>query len=405
MSLLDEQTTTDAVDTETIEEIDGVEPAARQRSWFRRPVTLAATVIALGGLVVGGTLWSMQRTVTVTVDGQAQQVSTLSDDVAGALDSADLVVGEHDVLAPAATSEITDGSTITLNRGRLVTLTIDGVEQQVWTTARTVDEALALLGRDADEYQLSADRSREIPLDGIVVTAATLHTVTLTDGAAGAQTIETTAGTVAELLAERGLTVGPLDTLSLAVDAPIADGVVLTIGRTFISSVVLSEPVAQPADVTIEDPNLDRGTTAITVTGSAGTAAVTYRVTSVNGVETARVEASRITTLEPVATQISVGTKTTLRWEGTRVFFDDTEFGINWDSLAYCESTNVPTAVNAYPSAGLPTYGLFQFDLPTWQSVGGSGNPIDATPEEQIMRAKLLYQSRGLEPWACRDAA
>jgi hypothetical protein len=48
---------------------------------------------------------------------------------------------------------------------------------------------------------------------------------------------------------------------------------------------------------------------------------------------------------------------------------------------------------------------MFQFDLPTWASVGGSGNPIDASPQEQLMRAKLLYQSRGLEPWACRDAA
>ena len=87
------------------------------------------------------------------------------------------------------------------------------------------------------------------------------------------------------------------------------------------------------------------------------------------------------------------------------MFFDDTEFGVNWDGLANCESTHNPRRVNANPSAGLPTYGLFQFDLPTWASVGGSGNPIDATPEEQIMRAKLLYQMRGLEPWACAYAA
>jgi hypothetical protein len=61
--------------------------------------------------------------------------------------------------------------------------------------------------------------------------------------------------------------------------------------------------------------------------------------------------------------------------------------------------------VNANPSAGYPTYGLFQFDLPTWGTVGGSGNPVDASPQEQLMRAKLLYQQRGLEPWACAYAA
>ena len=92
------------------------------------------------------------------------------------------------------------------------------------------------------------------------------------------------------------------------------------------------------------------------------------------------------------------------RWQGSRVFFHDTEFGVNWDGLAYCESTNNPKAVNN-PAGFLSTYGLFQFDLPTWQSVGGSGNPGDASPEEQLQRAKVLYKQRGLEPWLCGYAA
>ena len=60
-----------------------------------------------------------------------------------------------------------------------------------------------------------------------------------------------------------------------------------------------------------------------------------------------------------------VGTKSTLDVQGGRVFFHDTEFGVNWDGLAYCESTNNPKAVNN-PAGFLSTYGLFQFDLPTW---------------------------------------
>ncbi len=154
-----------------------------------------------------------------------------------------------------------------------------------------------------------------------------------------------------------------------------------------------------------EDPNVDRGTTTVVVQGAPGTSAVTYQVTTVNGAQTARSEVGRTTTVEPVTRQMTVGTRTTLTWVGNQVFFNDTEFGVNWDGLAYCESTHNPQAINGNPSRGLPTYGLFQFDLPTWQSVGGSGNPINASPEEQIMRAKLLFQSRGLEPWACREAA
>lgn len=44
-------------------------------------------------------------------------------------------------------------------------------------------------------------------------------------------------------------------------------------------------------------------------------------------------------------------------------------------------------------------YGAYQFDLPTWRSVGGSGNPAHASPAEQDMRAQMLYDSRGLQPW------
>jgi hypothetical protein len=44
-------------------------------------------------------------------------------------------------------------------------------------------------------------------------------------------------------------------------------------------------------------------------------------------------------------------------------------------------------------------YGAYQFDLQTWQSVGGSGNPAAASPAEQDRRAAMLYAQRGSSPW------
>jgi soluble lytic murein transglycosylase-like protein len=64
------------------------------------------------------------------------------------------------------------------------------------------------------------------------------------------------------------------------------------------------------------------------------------------------------------------------------------------DAIAACESGGDPTAVNP---AGY--YGLFQFDLGTWASVGGSGNPVDASVEEQYYRASVLYARAGSSPW------
>jgi len=68
--------------------------------------------------------------------------------------------------------------------------------------------------------------------------------------------------------------------------------------------------------------------------------------------------------------------------------------GLNWGALASCESGGNPRAVNP---AGY--YGLYQFDLGTWRSVGGSGVPTAASAAEQTYRAKLLYRQRGRSPW------
>lgn len=43
--------------------------------------------------------------------------------------------------------------------------------------------------------------------------------------------------------------------------------------------------------------------------------------------------------------------------------------------------------------------GAYQFDKPTWRSVGGTGDPAAASPAEQDYRALLLLRSRGTRPW------
>jgi len=65
------------------------------------------------------------------------------------------------------------------------------------------------------------------------------------------------------------------------------------------------------------------------------------------------------------------------------------------DSIAACESGGDPNAVD--PSG---TYrGKYQFDLQTWASVGGSGDPAAAPEAEQDYRAALLMSRSGSSPW------
>jgi hypothetical protein len=65
------------------------------------------------------------------------------------------------------------------------------------------------------------------------------------------------------------------------------------------------------------------------------------------------------------------------------------------DAIASCESGGDPTIVDASGTY----YGLYQFDMSTWASVGGKGSPAAASPEEQTYRASLLYSRAGSSPW------
>ena len=68
----------------------------------------------------------------------------------------------------------------------------------------------------------------------------------------------------------------------------------------------------------------------------------------------------------------------------------------SWYQLRMCESGN-----NYSTNTGNGHYGAYQFDLPTWRSVGGAGYPNRAAKGEQDRRALILYRERGWEPWQC----
>jgi hypothetical protein len=65
------------------------------------------------------------------------------------------------------------------------------------------------------------------------------------------------------------------------------------------------------------------------------------------------------------------------------------------EAIAACESGGDPAA-----DTGNGLYGKYQFDLTTWQAVGGTGNPAHASEREQDQRAAVLY-ARGVVAVAC----
>lgn len=66
-----------------------------------------------------------------------------------------------------------------------------------------------------------------------------------------------------------------------------------------------------------------------------------------------------------------------------------------WADLRECEAGHLGYRANT----GNGYFGAYQFDLQTWQGVGGSGYPHEASPAEQDRRALRLYEMRGAQPW------
>ena len=363
-------------------------PAVPARSGVRRPVLIALAAVICLLTAGGGTAAALGKTVTITVDGQQREVSTLSTDVAGALSSAGLAVGEHDSLAPSPDASIRDGSKISLDHGRQLTVVIDGKEQQIWTTARTVDAALAELGDADTRLRLSADRSRPIPLQGMAVRGATLRTVQLTDAGRKAS-VTTSVATVRELLAERKVRLSSHDSVSPTEATTLTDGLKVTVTRRAIARSIDRRSLPQPPDRTITDPEVERHTTTVTK-GRTGIERLVYETVTTNGKAGPERLVSRSTVRTPEATTTHIGAAITKSSDG---------WNVPWDQLAECESTGTWDI-----NTGNGTYGGIQFMTSTWLQYGGdqyAPRADLATKDQQIAIGEKLYAAEGLAPWAC----
>ncbi|HEV7727845.1 MAG TPA: ubiquitin-like domain-containing protein [Modestobacter sp.] len=361
---------------------------------MRRSLKLSLFALVLVGLVGGSFAYFLaQKTVTLTVDGQAREVSTYASTVAEVLADEGLRPAAHDVVLPAPDASVGDGDTVVLNRARPLALTVDGVHSDVYTTALSVDGALDELGYRADDLVLSASRSERLPLDGMDLSVQTPKNVTVV--ADGRRTVvSTTAATAGDLLAEQGIALSPTDRTSLYPAQPLLDAMVLQVFRVQVSDVTDVQPI-DFTTVETPDPETVEGTRTVTEKGVEGERTITYRVTVTDGAETGREQIGVAVTRAPVDQQVSVGAKPKPAEPATPAAPVSAD-GLNWAALATCESGGNPRAVNP---AGY--YGLYQFSLSTWRGVGGAGNPIDASPAEQLSRAQALYARSGAGQWGC----
>lgn len=359
-------------------------------------VALLLAVVAAAFVAVTYLTGSVR--IDLVVDGETTSIETRSDTVGDLLAEADIAVGDGDVVVPPPDTELAEDDVIEVRFARPLTVVVDGVEQVHTTAALTVGEALDEIGAPMDGSDLSVPLGEALPRSGSMVEIVTPKSVTVVVGG-DTTTVTGTALTVGDVLDAEGIVLAETDRLDPVATTTITDAMTITVTRIRIETEVRTEAIAHDS-VERDDPDRTVGTRAVVTEGVDGSQDVTYSLTYTNDELTSEEIVSTEVTSEPVTEVVAVGTRPAPTPAPAPAAPADSPApsggsgGLNWAALADCESSGNPRAVNP---AGY--YGLYQFSLPTWASVGGSGNPVDASPEEQTMRAQILYERSGAGQW------
>lgn len=373
----------------------------------RRPVRYAAPAVILSAVAAGVVAYTHQdKNVTLSIDGKTQQVSADVSTVGDLLKNQGVTVTSRDLVSPDLTGELADGENVLVRFARPLTVTVDGTQRTYWTTALTVDSALASLGIRADNAVLSASRSEPLGRQGLSLDVSTVKPIRLVVGGK-ASIVQSAAPTVSALLAQQHVTVRPQDKVNVALNVVPRRAMTVQVVRMDTSRQLVDRTIAAPVRQ-VSNPALLKGRTSVSASGSSGAQVQVWQVVKQDGKVVSRKLVGGWTTRMPVARVVTVGTKVppaAPKPARTSSSSSSSSFsggsvagasGLNWAALARCESGGNPRAVN--PNGH---YGLYQFSLSTWASVGGSGNPINASASEQTYRAQILYSRAGSGQWSC----
>lgn len=363
-------------------------------SFAGRPLLyLVAAVILSLMVLLGGLIWFVTSTVAIelSVDGQSQPIETRADTVGDLLADQGIAVAGDDLIVPGVESELVEGQVVEVRYARPLALTIDGIASEHTTTELRVGDALAVIGAPVEGSAISVALDEELPRNGAALEIITPKSVALDIGGQ-TTTITSTAKTVGELRAAEGIVLADDDIVSPSDATVVTEAIAITVTRIRIENEVRIEAIAHDT-VETEDVEATVGSRRTITDGVDGERQVTYAMTYTNGEVTSERELSAMVTAEPVTEVIGVGSKPAPAPVASASPGGATG-DLNWAALAQCESSGNPKAVNP---AGY--YGLYQFSLPTWASVGGSGNPADASPAEQTNRAHILYEKAGAGQW------
>ncbi len=354
----------------------------------------AAAVIGLA--TVGVT--DSYHTVTVRFDDLDKVVSGFYPDVASALEAAEVELAEYDTVTPAPQETLQEGQLVEVARAQpFVVHTAEGTDT-AWSAAASLDKVLDDLSEQTVVRKVTPARGEDDP--GLALTAQPAQLTVTVDG--DSQQVQVSGGeSLDEVLETAGVTPEPLDSVFLVSTAQGLNIDVTTEQR----EIIVTQKKISHKTKRVDDPDELEGTETVTQEGRDGRRTILTYERLVGGEVTLSRELSNTVTRKPKTQIISVGTKepepepslAASTGSGTDVSGVEITGADAWAALAQCESGGNPST-----NTGNGYYGMYQFSLSTWRSVGGTGLPSDASADEQTRRAQILQQRSGWGQWpAC----
>nr|WP_108871153.1 septal ring lytic transglycosylase RlpA family protein [Tessaracoccus timonensis] len=269
------------------------------------PVVSGVTALALVGGVAAATAFRTYD-VTLTVDGKPQAVEAKAGTVADVLEAQGLKVGAHDVVLPSPDTKVTDGLAVAVNYGRPFEVSVDGETRKVWTTARSVEEALGYLDLNEKDSLVSTSRSAAIGREGLSVDIVTAKDVKLVSS--GKETPVRLAGTVEDVLTDAGIKPDGDDIVKPAATTALADG--MTIQFTDVKVKSSTKDVKVPFEKTKKKSDkLPKGEEKVTTEGVDGLKRETYSDVYHDGKKVSSKKQSEKVLKKAVDQVTTVGTK------------------------------------------------------------------------------------------------
>jgi len=375
------------------------------RRWWRAG-GIAIGLLLVGGLATAGVA-AASSSVTLTVDGEPEQVFTFAQTVQEVLDDRGIEVSDDDLVVPGPASELSDGTEIAVAFARDVTVTVDGVTEELTTTALSVDQLLGELGLRGANVTTTVSRSAGIARDGLSLQVRTPKQVLIVDGKNELELV-VTATTVEEALQAAGISLGKKDEVSPSVGETVEDGTTITVSR--FTTKTRTETRSVPfGTVTRSTDELYVGEQRVEKAGRAGERTITYRVSLLGGEKVGQKRVSSEVTTQPVDRVVLAGTKErpappppqptapapqpAASTPQPSAPAPSVSGGGAWDALARCESGG-----NWAINTGNGYYGGLQFSSGTWLAYGGGQYAPTAnlaSREQQIAIASKVRDARG----------